>query len=296
MKRIIWSLPILLASNFVYAGPGENIAKKINDRYLSSVSDCGGQNQGAYKCSGVIFRAYDANDEDQWPWTAPTDDSMSFSYLRADITNSVFINLNYGTIVIPEIEIQSPIQNLNYRCAFPVNGYTNARDDNGCGQYDYIEGTQQCQSQGIFTGPYWYSIYANTDYVCGFDLTNQWDNSSADAFMAMLDASRFYMQSYFMSLNNEIIADPWSNNPEQMANLPIEAFFIKKEKDGDFDYKAIRKAQQSQEIYYRDTIKWIPIITMIESDAPKNVSLNGKIYTFNYDPEIQAVTPPHVDR
>lgn len=266
----------------VYAGQGEDIANKLSTRYNNSVEKCGNDDKAAYWCSGIVIHG--AGDSDiRFPWAPPTDNSMSYSYLRKDVFNRIYSAYDYGIILFPQSEISSSHYRPSYSCAFPINGTSNGRDDDGCGAIPNDAASASCQSQGINNSGDWIEQYATKPGLisCGWDLRKE---NQAQAFKGMIDVSTILINKGFSS-NNEIVLASWGEEP--VEKLPIEAIFYS-QKFGESKLKTLRnilKAQEAQLEYYSLVKKWIPVIHLNETRFDNNKYR----YSFSYNENEQAI-------
>lgn len=269
----------------VYAGPGEDIASKITIRYDYAVDNCGGEDSPAYECSGVVLHG-ESNFSADMPWSPPDDNSMSYSYLRKDVFNDIFEDYDYGIILTPQNEITDENFRPIYTCAFPVNGATDGRENDGCGKLANWEESVPCQSQGMYTTEDWVAAYElEPDVIyCGWDLKS---NRTAEAFKAMIGSSLYYIEDRGFTQNNEVVITSWGD--EALINLPVEAIFYAERlrKSRLHNARNLLKAQEAQLNYYSVTGVWIPVIHMVESMP----ALNKYQYSFSYLEGEQFVPP-----
>jgi hypothetical protein len=266
-------------------GSGEEVANRITIRYGSIVANCGAANKPAYECSGVVIHGEDNRSTDM-PWSPSDDNSMSYSYLRQDIFNPIFASYDYGIILIPQQELSESQYRPRYACTFPINGGSNGREDDGCGEIPSVPISATCQSQGLFNAEDWITAFEADKFIslCGWDLVNE---QSAVAFEAMVEGSRYYIEEAGLNVeNNEIVLRAWGG--ELLKNLPIEAIFYAKRGTKKHSDRNLLKAQEAQLNYFSETGMWIPIVHMDEhrDDAPIKYQ-----YSFSYVDEEQIVQP-----
>lgn len=281
---------LLICSN-VHAGVGEDIAASISKRYETIVNNCGGENNPAYECSGVILHGEDDFSDDM-PWSPSSDDSMSYSFFRADVFNKIFGDYDYGIILTPDSEILNGKFVPDYKCAFPVNGDSNGRQDGGCGKLNGgSELSETCQSQGIFTLDDFIPVYEETAGIirCGWDL--RIDNP-AEAFKAMTDTSAYIISQGVTPVlsNNEVVIASWGD--EALVNLPIDAiFYADRISEKSKTARNLENAMEAQLTYYNETGSWLPVIhmkeTLLEPSPPYRYT-----YSFSYNEDEQGVLPP----
>lgn len=283
IKSII-SIMFVSFCGMAYAGQGEDVANKLNARYDNVVDKCGDNNGPAYECSGVAVHGADDTDI-RLPWAPSRDNSMSYSYVRADVFNRIYSAYDYGIILTPQAEISSGKYKPKYSCAFPINGNTDIRGDDGCGQYTNDPTSATCQSQGLNNTQEWVEAFSKKPALafCGWDLRK---GDATVAFKSMLEVSTILIDKKYTS-NNEIVLFTWADEP--VKNLPLEAIFYSK-KMGENKLSIRRnllKAQEAQLEYYTLVKKWLPIIDMEES----NIDTNKYKYHFSYQASEQAVPP-----
>lgn len=276
-----------------FAGIGEDIASKISARYDQTVDDCGSTSSPAYECAGVVLHG-DANQNESMPWAPPSDNSMSYSYLRKDVLNPIFASFDFGIILTPQNEIEDGKYKPNYTCTFPINGSTNSRLEDGCGAFESsppLAESASCQSQGLLTTSDWIAAYKLDSLVqyCGWDLKT---DDPTGAFQAMMGSSAYYLDNSSDAFaNNEIVIASWGDEP--VSNLPIEAIFYAERINSRKQYntRTLLKAQEAQLNYYDITGEWLPIIHMIES----SVGPTKYQYSFSYIESEQVVPPTGFD-
>ncbi|WP_395489952.1 hypothetical protein ACG1VR_00835 [Cedecea davisae] len=283
IKSII-PLVFIYFCGVAYAGQGEDIASKLNARNDNVVEKCGENNNPAYECSGVVLHGA-GNTDSRFPWAPPTDNSMSYSYIRADVFNRIYSSYDYGIILLPQAEVPADKYKPKYSCSFPINGTTNDREDDGCGEYANDPSSASCQSQGLTNTQKWLDAYSKNAGLafCGWDLRN---GNSDVAFKSMIDVSTILINKGFTS-NNEIVLPSWGDEP--VKNLPIEAIFSSKQSGASKlnIRRNLLKAQEAQLEYYALVKKWIPIIDMEET----KFETNKYKYHFSYQESEQAVPP-----
>lgn len=266
-------------------------AKDITERYYYTPDDCGGPNRPAFLCSGVLLRAtryspkfHSWNPSPQ----AQTDGGISFLFLRKDAKFSKLpLHYTNGTIFYPELGTTRPKskRSIEYLCAYPVDGYTDDRYDNGCGMKKNKDSrTRPCELQNIYTGSDWVKRFGHDQSfaheACGFTVAYKRNvkGGTAKSFMASLKAAQLLGKKAFYDWN-EIVAKTWQQN--QGKTLPIEAFFYLK-KEG----QIAREAARSDQIdLFRTEGVWVPVIVLT---LPQDTNDDA---TFHYHPDDQAINP-----
>lgn len=259
---------------------GYEIADKMQVRYEFLARDCG-ENSPAYECSGIVIHG-ESNDSEVEPWDPAEDGSMSFSYLRNDLISPIYGSFDYGIILIPSKEIGDDTFTPQYLCAYSINGATDFREDTGCGQ---ISGpnpeTLPCQKNGIFTAEQWVTAIQEVHFnymMCGWDLQNQWAPKE-ESFYEMIQAGIIYPEVKTPIENNEIVIASWFD--QSLASLPIEAIFYTDRNNKNKDSYSLMNAQNLQQIYIKETNRWIPIIHLKEIDIDNSFE-GAKKYSFSY--------------
>lgn len=288
MKKLLFSCFVITTSIpfLTYAETGEDIAQKLEERYSMTSSECI-DNGPDYKCSGIVLSGSHDGGE---PWHAPSDGSMSYSYLRKDLPYGIFSNYGYGIILVPE-DNNTNQYHPNYRCAYPINGASDGREDNGCGQLiGQLVESAPCQSQGIFDAEEWFERYqqGSLSVLCGFDLASNWGDTPKGAFEAVINSEALYFNSNPKTGNNEIVIESWFEQP--LSSLPIEAIFyaVRVNNSHEQNLANLLFAQEQQASYVSQTGMWIPIIHMEET-------LQGdgsQKYDFSYNQSEQGLLQP----
>ncbi|WP_297832335.1 DUF2599 domain-containing protein [Pseudomonas sp.] len=265
----------------VYAGPGAEAAKKMDDYYQKTVDNCGAE-RPAYLCSGLMLRGTQ-HSEKYFIWnpspTSVANGGASFSYLRKDAKYDRLGLLNYnGYAVKPADEVTLPEKKLNVVCFFPIDAWTDTRDQQGCGDNSTTVTKEFfCNKINVLTSQQWFTNYTQVGKkrpnVCAFDVRETSKSEAVNAFnqglraMGLLGAEGFSRQ-------NEIRVATWAQNvPEE---LPILAFIYTRK-------LALASAKADQSDFYNKTGKWIPVINL---DLPNVPVADAK---FTYKPDDQAV-------
>ncbi|OUI77827.1 hypothetical protein HK18_01025 [Commensalibacter intestini] len=265
---------------------GVTVADELNANYNKVVDNCGGKDNPAFQCSGILFRqtsyssashAWDPNE------LSIKLDGVSFAYLRKDIHFRNFMNArNSGFIYYPSQQAPSDIENAKISCAFPTIGWSNDRPYGRCGSHtSYPTTSVECQQQGIYTADDWYKKFADTSVVglnkffsqCGFDVSNC-GHDIATAFSESIKAHNLAEANSNLSGSgsNEIIvrnqetdASGKSVHPE---TLPLQAFYYQ-------NATGLTEAQKYQQDYYNTTGKVVPVVYMNTTDF-NNISFEYK--------------------
>ncbi|MFV3402802.1 MULTISPECIES: DUF2599 domain-containing protein [Pseudomonas] len=267
---------VLCAINggLAYAQSCVETAQNQQKRYEATPNDCGKSSSPAFLCSGIILRATEPaaveglyNSWDVSPTSSKTQ-GTSFSYLRKDANFRRLVeNQNNGYILTPISELPVSKQKYAVLCAFPIDGGTNGRVDNGCGTADAATASAKgaaCHVQKITTADAWLDQYkregkGDNRNLCGFAVADKFDEYATRNFNASLSAMRrgdlFFKQ-------NELRLANWDGGKAD-STLPIESFFyLSGDKEGMSD------ARLDQDRYWRETGVWVPIIALTMPDRP----------------------------
>lgn len=252
---------------------GIDIQNALNQSYANTVVDCGASTRPAFLCSGVLIRGTNTFSSSYHSWDpSPSSQSrggISFSYLRKDSKfNHLAYGYNNGFIFYPYLNApDGKNTDIDIMCAFPIDGWTDGRDEKGCGAYvSYPNDSGTCQAQGIYTAEQWYQHYQsggyNHQYECGFETKDDSTYNTADAFhqtilgMALAGEESFNEQ-------NELVLATW---PQGMQNtLPMEAFFYVSGTSG------LSSAQSNQQDFFDNTTAHI-VVPVIEMKLPATQS------------------------
>lgn len=235
-----------------------------------------------YYCSGIIAHVFD-NDSllhisNSYPWMPSdkgiTKGSVSFSYLRQDISPGSFYPLYDGDIAAgyifePNARLTGSKQ-YELLCDYPQNGDTDWRPaSKGCGPYHKISthsptnDLSTCNSVGVYT---------SDDYVRNVVLYREQCCSAASdqtGFTMMLETIKKIKAAKYFSLDwNELVIQEWSN--KENKDVPIEAFFyevINNIPDASGKAKADSAAQSYHEVTGMD----VPVVAV---DVDKLISGN----------------------
>lgn len=294
--KVIWrSIGLALLLTIAAALPGQaqstHTASDLTDRYYNTPQDCGGPSRPAFLCSGVIFRgtrystAYHSWDPSP---RSVQNGGVSFSYLRADARfDKLAYGYHNGFTVYPIFGAPSWVIDLDFLCAFPLDGATDARTDRGCGRRtdDTSGASNPCQGQGILSAQQWINRYAPVNaqtgyHACGYDVGDHSSppNGTAYAFAQVIDIMNMLGQ-VSLGEQNEMRAATWAQGIGE--KLPIESFFYL----ADAGDAALIDARNDQLDYNRTTGRFVPVIRMTLPTAA------GKQATFHYLDADQAIKP-----
>lgn len=289
-KGLGLALLLAVAAALPAGAQSTHTASDLTDRYYNTAADCGGPSRPAFLCSGVIFRgtrystAYHSWDPSP---TSVRTGGVSFSYLRADARfQNLAFNYHNGYTVYPIFGAPSWAMDFNFVCAFPLDGATDARTDQGCGRRtdDTTNRSAPCQSIGILSAEQWLSSYqphnSSTGFrACGFTVADHTNppQGTAYAFQQVIRAMN-QLGAVSLGQQNEMRAATWAQGIGD--KLPIESFFYL----ADAGDQALLDARGDQADYYRTTGRFVPVIRMTLPTANKNA-------TFHYVDADQAIKP-----
>lgn len=211
----------------------------------------------AYKCSGIMIRGvgdiHTSVREFAWslkPYNKEKN-SFSVSFLRKDTPFSRLPrDYDSGFIIYPHFKTPRQKKTYDVFCAFPVDAYTEYRDDHGCGKSnrDPTETSRPCDAQGIETLFDWTIHYNRIESStnprfdirqCGFHMNKQ---TASEDFALVLEANSYLRGGTNYSLrNNELLVHAWDENRPEY--LPIEAFFYLLDFPGAYEKAKVYQAE-----------------------------------------------------
>lgn len=268
------TLCLALPGSLAYARSCEETARAQQARYDATPENCGKSSSPAFLCSGVILRATEPapregiyNSWDVSP-TSKRTKGTSFSYLRKDANFRRLVqDQNNGYILYPINELPASKQKYSVLCAFPVDGGTNSRGENGCGTAAVATAKGKgapCHRQKITTAEQWVNQYQNVSKgdnrnACGFSVRDDLDRYASENFNQSLRAMR---QGGLFGKQNELRLENWKRDGAD-ETLPIESFFhLAGDREG------LADARLDQTRYFNETGMWVPIIALSMPDRP----------------------------
>lgn len=268
------------------ADNGSDIVGQLNQLYYSTRKDCGAPEHPAYLCSGLLIEATQPAPGQAFYAVDPAQQargSASLSYLRKDAKFSRLAGqAKSGFVFRPPMQAPaSPAAALDVRCAFPVAGQSETRDQGGCGDSSAtpLSTEDYCDRMGIATGSQWLSYYRRIGGTpggqCGFDVRAKAPNA-AKRFMQHLAAIRG-LGAEALASPNEMVASPWAAKPSTSPQI-VALFHV--------DKAAVRESRLNQIQWYLASGGWrLPIVGM---RLPQAVTQEAK---FSYDDADQAIYP-----
>ncbi|MFD2640618.1 hypothetical protein [Pseudomonas japonica] len=260
----IW-LGLQASPAFSVEDPGRSVVHRLQQRFDDTRAACP-DGSAAINCNGVLVRGISEPSDPAFWNPNPRDvarKGVSFSYIRADVGNTVLAN-NVG-LIMRELGASTE-QPLTVRCVFPSDAATSSRIES-CGTEEF---PLPCHLSGVVDIPTWQAHYAEygRSKACYFEPTTQWFQFSIEV------REHFPPPSSGRSMYNEVVIAPWPQDvPTQ---LPLEALFYT------YDTEYLEQARQMQENFIRATGKFIPIVRLELKQNP----------VFYYSPKDQAVQPP----
>ncbi|AJC22581.1 hypothetical protein [Pandoraea pulmonicola] len=247
------------------------------DGRLATIYPCG--DRPAYYCQGLMVTAFEANST---YWMDPKTKRLSYTYFRKDIATPLYGSAGLALWPQASVDHDFPKNGPNqqaftpvYRCAFPNDGNTDSRSDNGCGEIANEVDSAPCASLGITTAQQWLDKYGNlVDWdFCGFTL-NHADGSDKTGMdvVIQIDATLKRLGKFISFPWNEIVAEPWPSN--EAGRIPLMAFFSlpdpgsTKTHSASLSHRAsLATAQAQQKKYYDLTNIFVPIIEISSASA-----------------------------
>ncbi|MEK1844582.1 hypothetical protein ACIPLA_22120 [Pseudomonas sp. NPDC086112] len=262
------------------AASGPVTAQYLTERYHNKVSMCGNNPSApAFLCSGVLLRATQHSTQFHFWNPNPTATGVSFSYLRADAKfNKLVFGYNNGFIFYPIFFAPGDKMDPEILCFFPVDGATNSREQQGCGQVPGVPSGRPCQSQGINTAAQYMTHYnshpSKYGKLCGFDVRDALDQGATTAFNEAIKAQGMG-GTFAFNTQNEFRMAKWAQNMGK--TLPVEAVFY-------INDAGKAGAQYDQRDFKTQTGIWIP---MIRITFPQTTTADA---IFQFIPADQAIS------
>lgn len=212
---------------------GPELAAELTRRYRDTRVNCGKDSMPAFLCSGILLRGTArAEGFDVWDPspTAIKVGGTSFSYVRSDYKmKRLAFTYNKGLIFYPILSLPAGKEKIEVLCFFPIDGASDNRTSNGCGEVAGYPSTYACASQGIRTGEQWAAHYlkhapsGHTFHgVCSFDVRDAANNLAGPNFYQGMIGGRAISPRAF-EIPNDVKLKTWA--PGLAKTLPIEAFF-----------------------------------------------------------------------
>ncbi|MDD1017360.1 hypothetical protein M5G17_27295, partial [Pseudomonas sp. TNT2022 ID1025] len=146
------------------ASVGTDTATMLTEYFNRTVEHCDTPSTPAFSCSGILLRSTLPPTTAQATWAswysspnAKKKGGMAFSYLRADtqVTRLAGRGLN-GYTLYPTQDIPSGKKQYEVLCAYPSDGDTGTRTQQGCGDNSKTRDEEQlCETTGIDNAAQW---------------------------------------------------------------------------------------------------------------------------------------------
>lgn len=280
------ALTASLGAGTALAGPGEDTVNALNGRLANLAWDCGAPSQPAFLCSGAVIRATDT--PKFWVPQQKNIDAggISASYLRNDAKFKVLVyHRNSGFTLYPVFARPSNSRQYQVLCSFPNDAGTDNRLDRGCGDHVQNPTVQTyCDQMDIRTAQAWIRSFpadkVKYSEICAFDVRDEQNGGTAQAFRASLEARNLGGQTLF-ELQNELRIATWGNNPPY--DPPVESVFYTTPPSS--AASGLENARGYQIEWWLATKKFV---TLAKLNLPQTLSANPK---FSYDPADQAIQP-----
>ncbi|KAB0502068.1 hypothetical protein [Pseudomonas lini] len=243
---------------------GAAVAADLNVKWSQTSRNCfNSETAPSFLCSGVVIRGTTYGDGYNVWDPSPggvKNGFVAFSYMRQDSKfPALYGHANNGYIATPISELTAGQLRFQYLCFFPIDGATEWRSDNGCGQHS-LHGaiSRYCSSQGISNADQFVAHYmANTPVreqkQCSFDVRDTSTYQTAALFREGLLAMRRIPKNK-VNDENELVVRVW--NKQAPANMPIKSFFYT-------DASGLNQAKKNQNSYYSQTGgKIVPIVKL----------------------------------
>lgn len=270
----VFCILLVTYSGAVGAESCEAVVRKLDTWYNSTPDGCG--SDPAVDCSGIMLRATHRAPKGEYDVWNPSPQSeksggVSVSWMRSDKIGyeDPGLKANNGILFTPRQFVAAPQKKLDVYCAFPIDAWTDHRDQRGCGDYSGSKRVEQsCQSLGIDDLTGWKDQYAALGgsanrqdrhrRQCAFSMSGGMSRTARrDAFKQFIAARQSIAETREgREVQTELRVVAWKKNED----VPIAAFFYSnREGKGD--------AMKNQFDYYQRTGRWVPVVKM---DFPAN--------------------------
>lgn len=284
-------LLLTLATGTALAGPGEDTARSLNERYRNLTRDCGAPSQPAVLCAGVIVRAT-ASPQFWVPVQKNiASGGISASYLRRDAKfPHLAYDRNNGFTLFPVFA--NPASNRSYEvlCSFPHDAGTDNRADRGCTDHTASATVENyCDLMDVRTAQAWVRRFGasarNHIDLCGFDVRDRRDSFAGPAFIASLEARNLAGAALF-PVQNELRIATWQNNPP--FEPPVESTFYTMPPSS--ATSGLENARANQIEWWIATKRYLPLVRL---DLPQTMSADAAFVYNTADQAIQPTTGPN---
>ncbi|ELY8689090.1 hypothetical protein HRD83_13190 [Enterococcus faecalis] len=233
-----------------------------------------------YACSGILMRGlFKPGGNYYVPWSVSPKakergNVLSFTYLRKDLGFERFpFTYTAGFITYPTAQVPKKHKALRPLCYFPYDGYTDYRDEYGCGKtkeivlkdrYDVVNTkySRRCQDIGVRSFGRWVTHYNKShrrlfyQEQCGFDLRNE--KYATTNTQIGIQATNYIQNKTDTFRHSEIITSGWPSEEEGLIidKVPFMAFFYIQGTGSE----SISGAQRMQKDYYDRTGVFVPVV------------------------------------
>jgi hypothetical protein len=286
---------------------GKFIEGKMKDAFdgrLASIYPCG--DRPVFYCQGLMVSAFE---QPTLYWMDPGTPRISFTYFRKDIATALYGPA--GFVLWPWAYVENLLPKSQpgpfhpvYRCAFPLDGWTVSRTDNGCGELirnnEPSPDSAPCSTVGVTTAQQWVDKYlrstsAHGGNFCGFSLLPG-KQTAVQGINLMVETALLLKKIGGIQPSfpwNEVVMAPWrSASPRR---LPLMAFFVipegsqkvlapRAKQVGNYA-TALDLARAQQKQYYDLSDIFVPIVSL---------SADNDTAVFTYRDEDQAAGIPNV--
>lgn len=285
-------------------GSLKNFENELRNKYNTEKMDCG-FGKATYECSGLLMRGLFKPGGDYYvPWSVSPKakqrgNVLSFTYLRKDVGFERFpFTYTAGFITYPTAQVPKKHQSLRPLCYFPYDGYTDYRDEYGCGQtkevvlkdrYNAVNTrySRRCQDIGVRSLEKWIMHYNKShkklfyQEQCGFDLRNE--KYAASNTQIGIQATNYIQNITYTFRHPEIITSGWPSEEEGLVinKIPFMAFFYIQGTGNE----SINGAQRMQKDYYDKTGLFVPVV-QVKLPNSKNDSASFSVASNMQHPEI----------
>lgn len=263
------------------------LESQLNRQYQDTRRECA-YNQAAYECSGLLMRGlYTPGGTYYVPWSVSPKakqrgNVLSFTYLRKDLGFKRFpFTYTAGFIAYPTSRMpQKPNKQISLRalCQFPIDGYTDYRDEYGCGKTNKVvlkdpkgiekvntDFSERCHLIDVKTFYKWKRHYNKShsklfyQEQCGFDLRNK-RYAAHNSFISMR-ATRYFQNVTGTFRHSEIITSGWPAEDQglDVKKVPFMSFFFIETEDANKTKESLGAAQRMQKDYYDKTGFFVPV-------------------------------------
>ena len=248
------ALPLLMQATLVHAQSCEETLKVIEEVYNNQASNCmsfeGDRSvrTPASDCSGLIVRGTQRPERQDTPqppgtyhvWnTSPKAQNLgttAASWMRSDIKYvTPGVDRHNGFLLFPPHYTETRFAPVFLNCAYPLDGFTDSRNENGCGDNSVTPGNveKSCAQEGVNGGNWKASEFDGwQDFdpernrsLCSFDMRGLSDEQRTDVFQQFMQARKSIEGTTAGFASQTEVR--YSNTEQDKA--PVMAFFYSEE-------------------------------------------------------------------